>query len=109
MIWTRYINGVMTEKEIESKFRGYCTKMNVVCVKFTSPGTRGVPDRILIGPKGTVGFCELKRPGKKPTKLQALWLEKLDKRGTFAGYVNSLDGALLLVDNFVAYDALHRS
>lgn len=45
-------------------------------LKFVSPGTRGVPDRLLIFP-GKVMFIEVKRPGQKSRKLQELVQDKL--------------------------------
>lgn len=42
-----------------------------LCEKFTSPGRRSVPDRIVTLPGGRIIFIELKAPGKKPTDLQA--------------------------------------
>lgn len=41
------------------------------CEKFTSPGRRSVPDRLITLPGGRVIFAECKAPGKKPTELQA--------------------------------------
>jgi len=45
-------------------------------LKFVSPGTRGVPDRLLIFP-GKVIFVEVKRPGKDNQKLQRVVQGKL--------------------------------
>ena len=41
-----------------------------MCEKFTSPGRRSVPDRIVSLPGGQLIFVELKAPGKTPSKLQ---------------------------------------
>lgn len=41
------------------------------CEKFTSPGRRSAPDRLITLPGGRVIFAECKSPGKKPTELQA--------------------------------------
>ncbi len=38
--------------------------------KFSPEGTRGLPDRIILGPGGIVFFIEFKRPGGKVTPLQ---------------------------------------
>lgn len=40
--------------------------------KFTSPGRRSVPDRLVTLPDGKIVFVELKRPGQKPTAKQQL-------------------------------------
>lgn len=39
-------------------------------LKFSSPSSAGVPDRILLLPGGRVLFVEFKAPGQKPRPLQ---------------------------------------
>ena len=60
----------MREREIEGKLRDAVKAMGGVCWKFTSPGTAGVPDRIILMPKGRMAFVETKAPGEKPRALQ---------------------------------------
>ena len=57
-----------------------------VCWKFTSPGTAGVPDRLLLLPSGRLAFVEVKAPGEKPRPLQ-LSRHKLLRRLGFLVYV----------------------
>lgn len=52
------------EKDVEKYFREQVKKHGGLALKFTSPGTRGVPDRIVLY-KGETIFVELKRPGGK--------------------------------------------
>ena len=40
------------------------------CLKFTSPSMTGIPDRIILLPKGKIGFVETKRPGGEPRPIQ---------------------------------------
>ncbi len=40
--------------------------------KFASPGTDGMPDRILLFPGGKAAFAEVKAPGKRPGALQLM-------------------------------------
>lgn len=40
-------------------------------------GTVGFPDRLLLRPDGSVAFIEFKRPGQRPTKIQAYWHGRL--------------------------------
>lgn len=58
------------ESSIERYLYNECKKRGWLCEKFTSPGKRSVPDRIITTPN-RMYFVELKAPGKKPTKLQA--------------------------------------
>ena len=60
----------MNEKYIESKLTNAVKQNGGVCWKFTSPGTAGVPDRIVLMPKGHIAFVEVKAPGEKPRPLQ---------------------------------------
>ncbi len=45
-------------------------KRGGLCWKFTSPGTVGVPDRIVIVPGGRVAFVEMKSPTGKLQPIQ---------------------------------------
>lgn len=60
----------MREKEIEQKLVDTVKKHGGICPKFVSPGFSGMPDRIVLLPKGKVAFVELKAPNKKPRPLQ---------------------------------------
>lgn len=57
------------ENDIEKYLVRQIKSIGALCYKFTSPGTRGVPDRIILY-RGNVFFIELKRPGGKPRKDQ---------------------------------------
>lgn len=56
----------MREKIIEEKLTKTVKQNGGVCWKFTSPGTAGVPDRIVLMPGGRIAFVEVKAPGEKP-------------------------------------------
>jgi hypothetical protein len=60
----------MREQYIEFKLRNAVKANGGLALKFTSPGTVGVPDRIVLIPDGRVYFVELKAPGKKPSAKQ---------------------------------------
>lgn len=71
----------MTEKDLEQRLVREVKKRDGLCLKFTSPGTSGVPDRLVILPPGeyySVGFVEVKKPGQgRLSKLQRFWLRRL--------------------------------
>ena len=67
----------MLEKEIEAYLVKRMKAIGGECYKFVSPARRGVPDRMCVFPDGKVVFAELKAPGKKPTKLQEVEMQKL--------------------------------
>ena len=60
----------MRERDIESKLRDAVKAVGGLCWKFTSPGTSGVPDRIVLMPQGRIAFVETKAPGEVPRKIQ---------------------------------------
>ena len=49
----------MQEKSIEAKLVAAVKARGGVCWKFTSPGTAGVPDRIVMMPFGKIGFVDM--------------------------------------------------
>lgn len=69
----------MRENEIETKLVAAVKAVGGVCWKFTSPGTAGVPDRIILMPSGKIGFVEVKAPGKKARPLQEVRIRTLRK------------------------------
>lgn len=58
------------ERDVEQKIHQYCQRNRILFLKLTSPGRRGLPDRVVITPAGAVGFLEIKRPGEKPDARQ---------------------------------------
>lgn len=71
----------MLEKDVEKKCGAIAKRHGCLWLKWSSPSVRGVPDRLLIYPDGTVVFVEVKRPGGRPTKLQLAWHRKLRLQG----------------------------
>jgi len=62
----------MLEKTIEAHLVKRMKEIGGECYKWSSPGNRGVPDRICIFPNARVLFIEVKKPGQEPSKLQRL-------------------------------------
>jgi hypothetical protein len=71
----------MTEREIERRMCEMVRKRGGLAYKFTSPGSSGVPDRIVISPRGAVWFVELKTVSGRLTRLQDWQKSELEKRG----------------------------
>lgn len=60
----------MREKQIEKKLVKAVKEEGGMCPKLVSPGTDGMPDRLIMLPKARIGFVEVKAPGAKPRPLQ---------------------------------------
>lgn len=71
----------MREKVIEQKLAQAVKKVGGLAIKFTSPGLDGMPDRLVILPKGHIAFVEVKAPGGKPRPLQVKRHELLRRLG----------------------------
>ncbi len=75
---------------IERYLATQAKKHNYLCYKFTSPGIRGVPDRILIGGSQTI-FVETKSPVGDLRKQQEFRIREMEQHGATVYVVNSKD------------------
>ena len=82
----------MREKEIEKKLVERIKKEGGMCLKLTSPGNAGVPDRLCLLPRGRIVFVEMKAPGKKPRPLQVKQIQKIRKLGFRVEVIDSEEG-----------------
>jgi len=60
----------MLERKIEKYLVEEVKRRGGSALKFISPGYDGVPDRVVLLPKGKIAFVELKAPGKILRPLQ---------------------------------------
>lgn len=81
----------MRESTIEKKLCLKVKKLGGMCEKFTSPGRRSVPDRIVSLPGGKIFFIEVKAPGRKPTLLQKRDHERRKALGQKVFVISSLE------------------
>jgi len=79
------------EEKIEKRFCDLAKMHGAKCLKLSIISRRGYPDRVLLYPGGRVEFVELKRPGKKPRKLQEKRLRELRDLGFTAEYLDTLE------------------
>lgn len=71
----------MREKTVESKLVKAVKSMGGLAPKFVSPGFDGVPDRLVLLPRGKIAFIELKAPGKELRPLQVRRKRQLEALG----------------------------
>ena len=87
----------MLEKEIEKYLREKIKILGGVAYKFISPGNNGVPDRIVLLPKGKIIFVELKNEHGKTSKMQDMQIERIRNLGFDVRIINSKQK----VDDFI--------
>lgn len=81
----------MLEKTIERHLVDGVKKLGGLCMKFVSPGTPGVPDRLIITATGKIIFVELKTETGRLAKIQRYTIEQMMKRGADVRVIKGLD------------------
>ena len=81
----------MREKQIEQKLVQTVKARGGICPKFISPGYDGMPDRLILFPKGRIAFAEIKAPRKKPRLLQKARHEMLKRLGFRVYVIDSVE------------------
>lgn len=87
----------MREVNIERRLVSKIHKAGGMCLKFTSPGNRGVPDRLILLNQHII-FAELKAPGKKPNDLQVYMIEKMKLNGARVVVIDSAESVDQLME-----------
>ena len=80
-----------SEKYIELSLVKAVKAAGGICPKFVSPGTSGMPDRLVRLPGGVMVFVELKAPGQKPRPLQKRMHERLRALGFTVYVIDSVE------------------
>ena len=91
----------MKEKEVVDSIKDYLkTIPNIFYWKEHGGqfGTAGIPD-LIICYKGRFIALEVKRPGGKPTLLQKITLNKIEKAKGIAKIVTSLEQVKAIIEN----------
>lgn len=84
------------EGKVENHLIKRCKELGWIQFKFTAPGRRGVPDRIVIG-NGVTAFVELKSDVGKPSEIQKVVIRRMRAAGATVYLCNtkeSVDEAL---------------
>lgn len=81
----------MRERTIEAKLGKEVRALGCLYYKFVSPGNAGVPDRIIVTPRGGVFFVELKREDGEVSRQQAWQIKRLRNHRCRVRVVYGLD------------------
>ncbi|MCM3761053.1 VRR-NUC domain-containing protein [Alkalihalobacillus oceani] len=71
----------MLEKYLEKKLVQAVKEIGGIAPKLTCPNFDGMPDRLVLLPKGKIAFVEVKAPGKRLRPLQEKRKRQLEKLG----------------------------
>jgi len=91
----------MREAHIEKAVCAYAVSKGFYVYKFSSPGVRGVPDRMLVHPSGTVFFIEFKTAKGKLSAAQIRQISKLQER-VKVGVISDIDEGMIMIDSWCA-------
>ena len=69
----------MLEKDIEKYLKRRVEQRGGLCLKFVSPGSTGVPDRLCVFPEGRIAFVETKTKRGKLSPRQQYVIGELQK------------------------------
>lgn len=92
----------MRESTIEAAVCAYAKSKGCLTLKLSGQNQKGQPDRMFLH-YGRVLFVEFKAPGKRPTALQARWLDRLTYNGFHASSCDDIDKGKHLVDILTAH------
>ena len=92
----------MREREIEKKFTDTVKKRGGIAPKFVSPGFDGMPDRIVLFPKGKMAFVEVKAPGEQPRPLQVKRMDMLKRLGFQVFVLDDMKQIGVIIDEICA-------
>lgn len=84
------------ERDIEGYLRAEVRRLGGLALKWVSPGTPGVPDRLIFLP-GRLILCEVKATAGRVTPLQARMHERLAALGYEVAVVSSREGVRRLL------------
>ena len=81
----------MSESQIERRLVQGVKAKGGMCLKFTSPGAPGVPDRIVLTPDGRVYFVEVKTIIGRLAGIQRWMVGEMQKRGAQVRVLHGVD------------------
>ena len=87
----------MRESTIERAVCAYAKSKGCITMKLSGQNQKGQPDRMFLF-SGRVLFVEFKAPGKKPTALQARWLDRLSEHTFHTACCDDIEAGKRLID-----------
>ena len=97
----------MLERDVEKHLRQEVQRLGGLIRKYTSPGTQGVPDRIVFH-QGQVYFVELKREGGVVSAQQRHEMLRMAKRGVNTYIGIGIDGVNFFIQEGLVKNFKHE-
>lgn len=88
----------MTESQIEARMARMIRERGGLCYKWVSPGAAGVPDRIVVTPKGQTIYIELKTEVGRLQRIQQWQIGELRARGADVRVLHGWEQVRAFVD-----------
>jgi hypothetical protein len=92
----------MRESTIEQAVCAYAKAKGCLTLKLSGQNQKGQPDRMFLY-HSRVLFIEFKAPGKRPTALQARWLDRLTAHAFAATSCDDIEAGKRLIDLITMY------
>jgi hypothetical protein len=89
-----------SEKAIERYLRESVRSIGGLCLKYANPGVTGYPDRLICWPGGSTTWVELKSKGMKPTRIQTIRHDELQRLGHRVYVIDSRAGVDKLMEDW---------
>lgn len=94
------------ESEIEKAVAKYARSKGCYVRKFVSTSRAGVPDHYFLTPAGVSFFIEFKKPGEKPTPLQAREIKLINANRGNATWTDNLTSGKRIVDSYLRIEVI---
>lgn len=89
------------EKSVEQYLRAEVEARGGVCIKLDPANNKGFPDRLVLLPRRTVVFAEIKRPhGGRVSEHQEAWAQRLLALGNLFWFFRSHEDVARFVETY---------
>lgn len=88
------------ERKVEECLKKRVERLNGECLKWTSPGNSGVPDRLCIIPGEEIFGVEVKTYDGRLSSVQERMIERLDLAGMMVHVVYGQEDVHALMDSY---------
>lgn len=100
------------EGRVEDHLVKRCRELGLMCLKTAAPGTRGMPDRLVLGrnDRGDAVslHIEVKAPGATPRPSQVQLIARMRAQGAHVVVADTTDGVDALLEDYFLHTPAHQ-